>query len=234
MWAMWETTILYMQDWIGCSKLSEHETITLTDTRDDNTYTIAKLKDNKCWMTENLRLGDAKLADRTLTSDDTNIASNYTLPASSTSGFSGYTAENLYVGTPWNNYTTGYYTWCAATAGTCSSATENGQTAPSSICSKGWRLPTILEIGTMTDQYGLSSNQYGWASALQGFPVNLVFYGCYYKSSFRGSDDTGYWWSSTAYNSSYAYLLYVVTNNVSPTHTHTRDGGFSVRCVSEQ
>ena len=30
--------------------------IALTDARDNNTYTVARLADGKCWMTENLRL----------------------------------------------------------------------------------------------------------------------------------------------------------------------------------
>lgn len=34
---------------------SEQSTATLVDTRDNNTYTVAKLKDGKCWMTQNLR-----------------------------------------------------------------------------------------------------------------------------------------------------------------------------------
>ncbi|MBQ1564248.1 InlB B-repeat-containing protein [Candidatus Saccharibacteria bacterium] len=60
-----------LQNWTGCSNLTAttfnngiltvgKNTITaLTDTRDNNIYTIARLADGNCWMTENLRLDDS-------------------------------------------------------------------------------------------------------------------------------------------------------------------------------
>ena len=61
---------VYLQDWNSCSSLtsttfdnatgkitaSKNSIIALTDKRDDEVYTIAKLADNNCWMVENLRL----------------------------------------------------------------------------------------------------------------------------------------------------------------------------------
>ena len=70
------------------SKIAENTPIgtvaTLTDIRDNNTYTVRKLKDGKIWMTENLRL-----IDKTISSADSNLPSGetYTIPASDTSGF---------------------------------------------------------------------------------------------------------------------------------------------------
>ena len=63
---------VYLQNWTGCSNLSMatynsttndftvgNNTITaLTDSRDGNIYTIARLADGNCWMTENLRIAD--------------------------------------------------------------------------------------------------------------------------------------------------------------------------------
>ncbi|MBO4276693.1 hypothetical protein J5868_03285 [Candidatus Saccharibacteria bacterium] len=54
------------QGWTGCSSLTTAPSdgtratlasmTALTDTRDGNVYTVARLADGKCWMTENLRL----------------------------------------------------------------------------------------------------------------------------------------------------------------------------------
>ncbi|MEE0888119.1 MAG: FISUMP domain-containing protein [Candidatus Saccharimonadaceae bacterium] len=51
-------------------------TATLRDIRDDKTYTIAKLADGNCWMTQNLDL-DLD-SNTTLTPEDTNISVNWT------------------------------------------------------------------------------------------------------------------------------------------------------------
>ena len=76
-WAPAETdnggNSVFLQDWQGCNSLTtttydsttntlivDKNTITaLTDSRDGNIYTIARLVDGNCWMIENLRLADA-------------------------------------------------------------------------------------------------------------------------------------------------------------------------------
>ena len=71
-----------LQDWQGCSNLTAtaydsttgtlsvgKNTITaLTDSRDGNIYTVARLADGNCWMTENLRLS----SDATISTTNTN------------------------------------------------------------------------------------------------------------------------------------------------------------------
>ena len=59
---------VYFQDWHGCSTLTPTDfdpdtgtitagdVIALTDKRDNEVYTVARLADNNCWMIENLRL----------------------------------------------------------------------------------------------------------------------------------------------------------------------------------
>ena len=54
----------------------------LTDTRDGKTYWVSKLADGKCWMTQNLSLGDAE-AGYTLTPSNTDIAHKLILPPGS-------------------------------------------------------------------------------------------------------------------------------------------------------
>ena len=50
--------------------MEEGQTLELTDSRDGNTYKVRKLADGQCWMIQNLRLGDSKLSNRILTSDN--------------------------------------------------------------------------------------------------------------------------------------------------------------------
>ena len=158
----------YMQD-MTSDKLAAlmpttESTATLVDKRDNQQYTVAKLKDGKYWMTKNLNLAGGT----TLTSADTNVTDTYisnmgtirgltvntanktiTLPSSSSAGF--YDDSTAYV---YNSGSTtcassspcySYYSWPAATLG---GKTENGTNvatdntdAPFSICPKGWRLP---------------------------------------------------------------------------------------------
>ncbi len=56
LYAVWIKSSGTIQNWNGCSSLASGATIALTDSRDNNTYAVAKLADNKCWMIENLRL----------------------------------------------------------------------------------------------------------------------------------------------------------------------------------
>ena len=87
----------------NCSSLSEGETASLTDTRDGNIYTVRKFKDGKCWMTENLRI-----VGKTITSADSNVSSDFTIPASSISGFNAQDTNNAYVDSTYGGYYTFY------------------------------------------------------------------------------------------------------------------------------
>ena len=195
-------------------------TKTLTDTRDNNTYTISKLADGKCWMTQNLRI-----INKTITPADSDVTSNYTIPASSINGFSSNNTSNAYVDSDG-----GLYTWYTATAGTGTRAiSTQGQNAPASICSKGWRLPTGGNSGEFQALY----NNYNSSSALRSNPVNLTLSGHMYSNSryFQGSDGT--YWSSTVYSDSYAYGLFLNTSNVNHTTYYSGEfDGFSVRCLA--
>ena len=195
-------------------------TKTLTDTRDNNTYTVSKLADGKCWMTQNLRI-----AGKTLTPADSDVTANYTIPASSINGFSSSDTSNAYVDSDG-----GFYTWYTATAGTGTTAIAvQGQNAPASICPKGWRLPTGGNNGEFQALY----NNYSSSSALRSNPVNLTLSGHMYSSSryFQGSDGT--YWSSTVYSGSYAYGLFLNTSNVNHTTYYSGEfDGFSVRCIA--
>ncbi|MBR0372458.1 hypothetical protein IJH72_00745 [Candidatus Saccharibacteria bacterium] len=56
LYAVWVKSAGNLQSWNGCSTLPQGNVTALTDTRDNDTYAVAKLADGKCWMVENLRL----------------------------------------------------------------------------------------------------------------------------------------------------------------------------------
>ena len=74
-------------------------TATLTDVRDNKTYTIAKLADGKCWMTQNLDLQkEDLLAGVTLNSTNTDHpADGFELPDSQTSGDESWGDSNTQI-----------------------------------------------------------------------------------------------------------------------------------------
>ena len=136
--------------------LNEDAIRTVTDNRGGTaqTYRIAKLADNNCWMLDNLKLGSTT-APITLTPQDSNVASNFTLPQ-----LNDGTRSIDWSNDPGNDYDTPYayggpttpldadptygylYNWSAATAGeTRTSPDENAGDAANSICAANWRLP---------------------------------------------------------------------------------------------
>ncbi|MBO7657374.1 DUF1566 domain-containing protein, partial [Candidatus Saccharibacteria bacterium] len=197
--------------------MTNGETNTLMDSRDGQKYSVAKIG-NLVWMTKNLNLSGGT----TLTPADSNVSSNYTLPASSTSGFSD---NNAYV---YNSGSTtcgdgspcySYYSYVAATAGT----NPSSGAATSDICPKGWRLPTQAEFTTLRSTYNTGAK-------LTASPFLAVYGGNYYYSSFYNGGSLGSYWSSTAYSSSSAYTLYFNSSNADVVDGNKRYG-FSVRCV---
>ena len=193
-------------------------TKTLTDTRDNNTYTISKLADGKCWMTQNLRI-----AGKTITPADSNVTTNYTIPSSSLSGFTSHDTSNAYVDSDG-----GFYTWYTATAGTGTQSMSSGNTSVS-ICPKGWRLPTGGSSGEFKKLY----NYYNSSSALTSSPVNIALSGNIYSSSRSNQGSNGHYWSSTVNSISNAYYLFLNTSHVYPALSSIEYYGSSVRCIAE-
>ena len=204
LYAIWQE-VLYMQDLTSTTIASllpnEHSTATVIDKRDNQEYTIAKLKDGKYWMVENLNLAGGTA----LSADDTDVTSAYissfstsnkltktgdtiVLPASSTSGIN--TENNYsYVYNSGNKTNCGasgqdtpcysYYSWDAATLGSGRSISTDNTDAPYSICPKGWRLPTT----------GADSNN-GWKRG--DFYALATAYGANLESDYYENSATFY------------------------------------------
>ena len=190
-----------------CASTAEGTKATLTDRRDNNTYAVAKINGN-CWMTQNLRLSGG----RKLTSADSNVTRDYTLPSTQLAGNSNsYTAPQTTISS--NTSYGGYYNYCAASAGTVCSSTEKNATQ--SICPKGWKLPTLDQFSGITNQRSAFSP---------------VYSGYYNRGSpyYTGSD--GAWWSATAWGSSDQYCLHYISGSLR-TDNDGKFLGYSVRCV---
>lgn len=231
---------------------------TLVDSRDKQSYTVAKLADNKVWMTKNLNI----TGGTTLTPDDTDIASNYTLPASNSANADGTMVidpnnpqfannSKAYVFNSNNENCTNttpcysYYSFVAATAGSNSSGNE----APYSICPKGWKLPSTASGTNSTTDYRALAIALGGSASVSSYtnkttPKGSVLYGIFTSSpynfakskyfqtdAFSGVDDSGRYWSSYQTSSTGALTTYIKTDNVSFSNSGTIMWGMSVRCV---
>ncbi len=154
---------------------------------------------------------------------------------------------------------TGYYNWYTATAGAGnSSVTTDNQNVNTSICPKGWTLPTggstsnVNTESTWSDYYKLfrnmgltisntnlkpGLNEYtSWGTGdlaiVQGDVYNFKYTGYVYNGSLN-STSYGYWWSSTAYAANYAYNPRINSSSVYPgTNFNGRYNGFAMRCIA--
>ena len=166
-------TATTMQEVTYCSEdLPEGQVYTLTDTRDNQDYKVARLKDGKCWMVENLNIAGGTV----LSSEDTDFESTYTLPVTNgwtvtdgklvlpvsaikndsdnnlTDSTQFSTNDYAYVFNSGNKDNCGdssqntpcysYYSWDAVTLGSGRSIAAENTDADYSICPKNWRLPT--------------------------------------------------------------------------------------------
>ena len=203
----------------SCTSISSGSSVTLLDSRDQNTYVIKKLADGKCWMTQNLRL-----VNKTISSSDSNLPSGdtWTIPASSTSGFDSYDANSAY----YNGTTSGtYYTFHTATAGWGGRATSGNATKD--ICPKGWRLP----IGGSSGEFQALYNKYPSSALMRGTP-GFVLNGLDNYGSVYGFT-SGYYWSSSVFSNERSYHLTLDSSSVSPAGATYKNNGFAVRCVAK-
>ena len=199
---------------------NENDSAILRDSRDNQEYTVAKVNDTY-WMTKNLNLSGG----RTLTSSDSNVTSNYSLPSSSTTGFSDNNTAYVYNSGSTTCSSTSpcysYYSFMAATAGTGGTSKTSGDVSQG-ICPKGWRLPTLTEVSTFRTNTNNTVMTNIWLAVKAGE---------YYNSNFRNGGSNGYWWSSTVSDASRAYSMDFGVGG----GTYVSSGkpyGHSIRCIA--
>ncbi len=218
----------YMQDFTKdqCQTLASTEPLTVYDRRDGSDYTVRYI-DNRCWMTQNLRISGTISAE----------LSNF-----ETSPYSGSDTIDLYAGGDFKDtndtftapmmhvadaddveendgiFTAeelgAYYNYCAASAGQVCGKVQ--VSATQDICPSGWRLPTG---GTSSEQDRIRSSGSVFTPVRAGGYVNTVLYG-----------GIGYYWSSSARNATNHWDIWVRGNSITVGNINN-DYGISVRCV---
>ena len=234
----------------------------LTDQRDNNTYAIAKLADNKCWMIENMRLDNTpelsnantnspslpltNIYDATNPTTSNHLSASIT-PSSSTPWCTTNSAacddqSMLYTGnttergtnpaTSANTYSYGNY------YNWYSATAGNGKYANGSgYTAPGDICPTgwTLPTSGSTDKdfATLYSSLSSTVANIRKYPNNFLYSGNVYGSSVYDRGSNGYYWSKSA-NSSYgAYNLYFGSSGVYPSNNYNKFSGFSVRCLAQ-
>ena len=157
----------------NCNAMTVGQVVSLTDSRNNQTYQVKKMQDNKCWMVDNLKyLGEGitiSNVDSTTGITYNNEFGKYnTVNGTSTKSTENFdkafynnpmSASYCYGTSIQSSYTKcGYlYNWYAATAGTGTYDTStNGTNVSGSICPTGWRLPSITSDGSTATGNGTS------------------------------------------------------------------------------
>ena len=225
----------------------------LTDTRDNQTYRVAKLKDGNCWMLQNLKLGRST-STLTLTPTNSDVGSNYVLNNKLPDGkFHAYTIDGVeYQNNSTEYYCTGdgtasdwescYYNWYTATAGTGTTyIASQGQNVNNSICPAGWTLPTTPQFQALYNQYPSAAEMLvanptttkentptvGQVTNTPGFLLS----GGYFTGGAGNLGSHGYYRSRTANSAQNAYRMFMDTSGVNPANYSNKYGGFTVRCL---
>lgn len=101
--------------------------------------------------------------------------------------------------------------------------------------STGWRLPTRSEWVLICEEFGrnleIDELEGQWLQKNLGLALNG--YINRYSSSPYGVGSYGFYWSRTAIDSNYAYLLGLSSSNANPASSNAKYLGFSVRCVKD-
>ena len=206
--------------------------VSLKDTRDNKTYLVSKYADGKCWMTSNLRL----VGPLTLTSQDSNItAASWNMPAQSWAGSYDYP----YYYNPGGQIDAVWYNYNTATAGTISGS-SNTTEATSSICPKGFKLPSLNDHATLFSTYSITED--GGYTKITAAPLSYkdTSYADRNRDAtyYINSVNTGYWWTSTASgggsSSVYRSHIYInrSLNKAYYDYPYWRSDGYSIRCVA--
>ncbi|MBR3249024.1 hypothetical protein IKF89_03320, partial [Candidatus Saccharibacteria bacterium] len=225
----------------------EEDQISLIDVRDNNVYNVAKLKDNRCWMIQNLRFSGTSLDSAT-----SNVDSIYTTSNPLTINWLELkTDSNCYYdgssGKGWINtcmhkpdvedlanisslgYTSedigAWYNYAGLTVGTITGASNTAK-AQFSICPANWMLPTyIADSGEFSTLKNILSSDPS--------SFNPIYGGAMINGGYRYPTTKGTWYSSDQAGSQNSFrggLDY--SENSLNFFTASRYDGRYVRCIA--
>ena len=181
-----------------CETLNVGQSAKAIDVRDNNRYIIRRLSDGSCWMMDSLRIKNA-----TLTPEDSDVESTFVLKQTGDLSQFNDPGEDVDTKTIDAVYTndngTTFYSWYTVSAGSSANvhsyATQeeflNVMESPnadflssldSSICPKGWHLPRIGDIASLT---GTSSSSAVASSAYIDDVIKMPPDGFIVNGSFR-------------------------------------------------
>ncbi len=206
------------------TKISNNESNTILDV-DKNVYKTVQIG-NQIWMAENLRVTHYQDGSEINLVADNKIWTNL-----QTGSYCWYNNDSIYK----NSYGAIYNFYAV-----CNSH---------NLCPMGWHVPTDIEWTILVDflggkniaggklkEVGLSNWKYPniCANNSTEFTALPGGYRIGNSGSFYDSGSVGFWWSSTEYNSEYAYLRYINNNNSSlKKNFYVKNFGFSVRCIKD-
>jgi uncharacterized protein (TIGR02145 family) len=239
-----------------CDRMNASSTIELTDSRDNKIYRVRKMADGRCWMIDNLAF-DLANANAPAYDPAEQLVSGSTPSVNTQAQYilnSSYTTNA--------GQATYLYNWCAAmgdTSTNCATTVAYEANQPSGgvigICPAPFRLPIGGASASTSGDASTTNNEFAKLDiAMGGTGQNRenanthsnwmgtstssstawggVLSGVYYSVLSTGTD--GYWWSSTAYSSTYTYGLRLrpLSSLVYPAaDSNDRYIGFAVRCV---
>ncbi len=204
-----------------CKTFEENVFYSLTDSRDDQEYLVAKLADGRCWMVEDLKLmltaGEPLTADTT----DLNSKDSYTPTFSTQIGGNDEWGSNEAHSQSENG--TVYYSGYDATA--MSLGGEKDTVVSDSICPRGWYLPSSADYGTLISYYGnlynspAALNLNGERDSYDGiYEEDFDRYGAYWTSTNGKYDDELVGYEFDAYGDYYS-------------DAENSEDGHNIRCV---
>lgn len=256
LYAMWIEPSGLMQNWNGCSSMATGDIVALTDFRDNEVYTIAKLADGKCWTVENSRLNPSTT---TISKSNTNNPTDSFVDDVRNSNPAGnqfcatndancinqilynvgnmnrsYTASSNDNGSflSWYSYGT-FFNWYTATAGNGTYQTTSTSVS-GDICPAGWRLPTGGSRSSDWDVFNQAVNNGSTRSdtLLRTYPVNMIYAGDFNTNSTSGRGTQSRYWSSTASNDASKTVRFGYSaTEVSPAKTYNKWVAFPIRCI---
>lgn len=214
------------------------------DARDNHTYWVQRLADDKCWMLTNLAYAgggtntyaDVKPALSNGTSDSAStytVAKYYIVPSSTSFTVEPTSPDTSTNGTGQYSYV---YNWCAAMgAQTSTSACANASTpAPNvniSLCPAGWSLPANGSSEFTALNAAINSGSTSTDAGLIASPWLAQRAGYWSAAAFGGQGTMGYYWTSTQTLPSAAYAMLFYGTGVFPSTSTFKNTGYSVRCV---
>lgn len=201
-------------------------------------YTVSKLPDGLCWMTKNLNLGRDSGGPNgdgtvTLTPDDTDTTSNFTLPAADTTAYtaSSYLAKVRLTNNDGTNANGAYYTWNAATTVTAATTAKPN----TSICPKNWDLPTLKIYSNLFAKAAYSSSNLTTSA-----PSSFLIDGGSTDGTNFYQTNYGHFWTNISYNNYNAYTVKINGTTLTSAYTSGTSAGGNkyfrknLRCVASQ